>query len=87
MTPKKPEGNSFAMYAWNKEADKIKKLLNAEDPLKEFLATTTDQHRVKMVLAAINQKDLYATHNMSLQGLKQALKLGGLAMPSLLYVF
>lgn len=28
-------------------------------------------------------KDLYATHNMSLAGVKDALKLGGLAMPSL----
>ena len=28
-------------------------------------------------------KDLYATHNMGLQGVKNALKMGGLAMPSL----
>ena len=30
-----------------------------------------------------NGKDLFATHNMSLTGTKQALKLGGLAMPSM----
>lgn len=30
-----------------------------------------------------DDKDLYATHNMSLAGVREALKLGGLAMPSL----
>lgn len=30
-----------------------------------------------------DEKDLYATHNMSLAGVREALKLGGLAMPSL----
>lgn len=32
---------------------------------------------------ADEKKDLYATHNMSLAGVREALKLGGLAMPSL----
>lgn len=51
--------------------DRINNDLNKQDAVQTFNQSS------------VQQRDLFATHNMDLAGTKQALKLGGLAMPSM----